>query len=537
MPPCPPAARLPGFTAAVPSARLVALLCCAVLWLSGCATLPRPPGGTPSQALPATDTAATRLGRAIVPKLAAHPDQSAFYPLAEGPDALLVRLALARAAERSLDVQYYIFDADTTGKALVHELVAAADRGVRVRLLLDDLHVGGQDELLAVVDSHPDIEVRLFNPLANRGARWLDFMTDFRRVNRRMHNKSMTADNQLTVVGGRNIGDVYFSADPASDFTDLDVLAGGPVVQQVSAVFDAYWNSEAAYPVTTLARMPPDAATRLDAIRQSLEADAMQARATPYGQALMSSGMAQALAAGTLPEYWGRGSVIADDPRKVLQDPDDRAGHAMPELAQVLGSAQRELALVSPYFVPTDDAMDWLRNITARGVQVRILTNAYTATDVRAVHAGYAPRREALLKAGIELYELKPSAYAEMARHGRRTAISRSRASLHAKTYMVDQHLLFIGSLNLDPRSSLINTEMGVVLDNADLCRKLAINDAILDFAYKVMLEPDQQGRVRMVWVTRESGLLKTYTEEPGMGFWQRTGQAMLRLLPIEGEL
>jgi len=517
------------------AARFVALLCLAALLLGACASLPQPPGGTPSQAL--TDTADTRLGQAIAGKLAQHPGLSAFYPLSEGSDALLARLALARAAERSLDLQYYIFEADATGKALVHELVGAADRGVRVRVLLDDLHMAGNDDLLAVLDSHPNVEVRLFNPFANRGARWLNFLTDFSRLDRRMHNKSMTADNQFTIVGGRNIGDGYFAADAASDFTDLDVLAAGPVVHDVSAVFDAYWNSAASYPVSAFARPPADAAARLDAIRKSLEADAVQARATPYGQAMMTSGMARALVTNTLPEYWGRATVIADDPQKVMRPPDDRAGHAMPELARLLDQAQRELALVSPYFVPDKTAMDWLRNITARGVKVQILTNSYAATDVSAVHAGYAPKREALLKAGVDLYELKPSAYAEMARHGRRSTISKSRASLHAKTYMVDQRLLFIGSLNLDPRSALLNTEMGVVLDNSELCRKLAIDDRILDFANKVMLQPDEHGAERLVWVTRENGLLKTYTEEPDMGFFQHAGQVFLRMLPIEGEL
>lgn len=506
--------------------------------LTACASLPQPPGGTPSHAL--TDTASTRLGQALAPGQAQHPGESVFYPLSSGPDALVARLALARGAERSLDLQYYIFDADLTGKTLLGAVVAAADRGVRVRLLLDDLHLSGQDRALAAIDAHPNIEVRLFNPFANRGARWLDFATSFRRLDRRMHNKSMTADNQLSVVGGRNIGDPYFSADAASDFTDFDVLAGGPVVQQVSAVFDDYWNGAASYPAAALLPAPDDAQAEVEALRKYLDREAEQARGGEYAQELFTSGIVRALEAGKLPAYWGRGTVIADQAVKVTLPPEDDSTHAIPKLARLLGSAQQELSLVSPYFVPDRKSVEWLAALAQRGVHVRILTNSYAATDVSAVHAGYAPTRQALLEAGVELYELKPSAYAEMARTGHRSLISKSRASLHAKSYMVDRHLLFVGSLNLDPRSARLNTEMGVVLDSAALCATLStgLDDKLLDVAYKVMLEADPaSGQQQMVWVTREDGLLRTYRSEPDMGFFQHLGQGLLRLLPLHEEL
>jgi putative cardiolipin synthase len=509
---------------------LVALL---TLLCTACASLP-PSTGKPSQAY--THTADTLLGRTIAPRLAEHPGESALYPLIHGPDALLARLALARGAERSLDVQYYIFEADVTGKMLAGELVAAADRGVRVRVLLDDLH-GASDTVLATLDSHPNIEVRLFNPFAHRQARWLNFLTDFSRLDRRMHNKSMTADNQFTIVGGRNIGDAYFSADAASDFTDVDLLAAGPVTREVSAVFDDYWNSAAAYPIAELSRPPADVDQQLAALRTYLGNEAIQSRASPYVQNLLKSGLAQALEDRSLTEYWGKAWVIADRADKVLVPPTDTSGHAMPQLVQLLDGAQHELTLVSPYFVPPQSAIDWFRAMTQRGVAVRILTNAYAATDVGAVHAGYAPKRKKLLEAGVELYELKPSAYAEAARAGQRSMISRSRASLHAKTYMVDHHELFVGSLNLDPRSSLLNTEMGVVADSAELCAGSGIDAQLLDVAYKVMLEPDADGQPQLVWVTRENGLLRTYHDEPGMSALQHVGQFFLRMLPLEGEL
>ncbi|NUA29341.1 phospholipase D family protein [Cupriavidus basilensis] len=409
--------------------RCGALVGVAAALLAACASLPDPGGRAPSQAL--ANTADTRLGRALAPGQAQHPGESVFYPLPSGPDAFVARLALARGAERSLDLQYYIFDADLTGKTILAAVIAAADRGVRVRLLLDDLHLSGQDRALAAIDAHPNIEVRLFNPFASRNARWLEFAADFRRLDRRMHNKSMTADNQLTVVGGRNIGDGYFSADTATDFSDLDVLAGGPVVRQVSAVFDDYWNGPASYPVATLLPEPADAQADVQALRQYLDEQAVQARGGEYAKDLLAS--------------------------------------------------------------------------------------------------------------GIELYELKPSAYAELAREGHRSLVSKSRASLHAKSYMVDGHLLFVGSLNLDPRSARLNTEMGVVLDSAALCAQLGtgLDDKLLDVADKVMLEPGPAAGAEpeQVWVTREDGLLRTYDSEPGMSALQHAGQSLLRLLPLQDAL
>ena len=522
--------------------RLTVLLATALL-LAGCASLPPQDGRVGTYAVTPADTASTLLARTMAPMLSAHPGQSGFYPLASGPDALVARIALARAAQRTLDVQYYIYDGDLTGKTLLANIIAAADRGVRVRLLLDDLHVAGQDRILSALDDHPNIEVRLFNPFASRSLRMAAMALDYSRLNRRMHNKSMTADNQLTIVGGRNIGDAYFSADKGSDFTDLDLLLAGPVVPEVSAVFDDYWNGAAAYPVSALVKPPEDAAAQLQALRDYLDKHVAEARGGEYSQTLLSSGLAQALESGKLPAYWGQATVIADKAAKVTLPPEDDSSHAIPKLVKLLGSAQQELALVSPYFVPNRKAVEWFAQMTQRGVTVRILTNSFAATDVSAVHAGYSPWRKNLLEAGVELYELKPSAYAEMAREGKqghRSMVSKSRASLHAKSYMVDRRLLFVGSLNLDPRSARLNTEMGVVVDSAPLCVALGkdLDQALLDVAYKVMLAPDADGSgSHLVWVTRENGLLRTYDSEPDMGALQHLGQGLLRMLPIEEEL
>ncbi|HVY04733.1 MAG TPA: phospholipase D family protein [Burkholderiales bacterium] len=477
------------------------------------------------------DTAQTPLGQALAPALSDHPGQSGFYPLAQGKEAFAARIALVRAATLSLDVQYYIFHPDDTGVALLAELLAAADRGVRVRLLLDDIHLGGQDAVLAAIDSHAKIEVRIFNPFAHRKARLLDFATNYSRVNRRMHNKSMTADNQLAVVGGRNVGDEYFAAHSDVDFSDLDLLAAGPVVPQVSAEFDAYWASSVVYPISSLA--PPSDPQVLDRIRGRAAAYVETFRDSSYGRSLLETGLAQQIAHGKLESYWGAATVIADKPDKVRLPPDDSSTHAITQLSALLDQAQTELLLVSPYFVPRKQGVEWLASLARRGVKVRVLTNSYAATDVGAVHAGYAPYRKALLAAGVELYELKPGATALPDAGGKSIAGS-SHASLHAKTYMVDRRMLFVGSLNLDPRSVRLNTEMGIAMESADLCARFGsgFDAKILEVAYRVTLENG-----KLAWTTVENGQEKKYDSEPGMNALQGIGQFLLRILPVEEQL
>jgi putative cardiolipin synthase len=370
--------------------------------------------------------------------------------------------------------------------------------------------------------------------------RLLEYVTAFSRINRRMHNKSMTADNQLTIVGGRNVGDEYYGA-AQTDFSDLDLLAAGPVVPEVSAVFDDYWNNEAAYPISrpwksrSRARRPPSSRRSCatpSTIAIAVSATPWQIRAGVQGRARDSPGRYHRSGAG-------RRSSPTRRPRSVAARRRFHACH--PQLGKILDSAKHDLTLISPYFVPPDDAMDWLTGMQKRGVQVRILTNSYGATDVTAVHAGYAPKREALLRAGVILYELKPSAYAELAKKKYRSGPGgSSRASLHAKTYMVDRHQLFIGSLNLDPRSAQLNTEMGIVVDSAPLCEMLGkvIDAALLDVAYQVVLETDPAtGKEQMVWVTQEDGVLRTYRSEPDMNAWDHFKQGVLRMLPVESQL
>ena len=518
---------------------LVGGLC---LLLAGCASVGTRPADisvTPSTALTGTDD--TALGRGIAPHVAGGDGKSVFYPLSLGTEAFVARIGLARAAERSLDVQYYMFHSDATGTALYRELLHAANRGVRVRLLIDDIHTEKDEALLLSLDAHPQLEVRIFNPFFHRTARWRDFLTDYRRVNRRMHNKSITADNQATIVGGRNVGDEYFAAGSDVDFSDLDVLAGGPVVPAVSAEFDRYWNSAVVWPAHALLGPALDAAA-IKAQYDQLEAAAAVESQTAYAQALSTLELVRALREQRLETFRGTASVISDPPEKVTM-PIDESAHTILELTKIMEKATSEIFLISPYFVPGKKGTKWLTDQAKRGVKVRILTNSFLATDVGAVHSGYMPYRDNLLRAGVEIYELKPTPAAAQAKKEQETGkeegdfagVGSSHASLHAKTYLVDGKTIFIGSLNLDPRSARINTEMGLVLESSAMVRRFLdrFDPQILDYAYHVELRPDG----KTTWTTREGGEEVVYEREPGMSGLKRFGMFIARVLPMEEQL
>ena len=485
--------------------------------IGGCASLPRNVERPYSTAL--ADTSETRLGRALSKLVKANAGKTGIHPLDNARDAFAARVVLARAAQRSLDVQYYIWHDDTSGALLAHELWQAAERGVRVRLLLDDNNTRGADEAIAALGAHPNIEVRLFNPYANRGFRLGELATDFARVNRRMHNKSFTADNQAAIVGGRNVGDEYFGADSPVEFADLDVLAVGAVVPEVSAAFDAYWNSESAYPAASLiatgGRLRP---------AETIEARPEAAR---YLQAVRATPLVTSLLTGRLALEWAHAHVVQDDPAKVLHPPEKTELHLLPRLEKAMGKPLREFDLVSPYFVPTKDGAAALTTLAKSGVRVRVLTNSLAATDVSPVHAGYAKYREELLRAGVRLYELKPFAEKNEAKDKDRGTGS-SDASLHAKTFALDRDRIFVGSFNFDPRSARLNTEMGVVVDSAALATRLsqAFDRAIPKVAYEVRLSADHG----LEWIEGDV----RHTSEPGAGVLKRLWIGFLSILPIE---
>lgn len=491
-----------------------------VALLGACTSLP-PLQREESAAL--LDTAGTRLGRAIAPRAAAHPRLAGVYALPDPVDAFAARMLLADAADVSLDIQYYIWNADTTGILLFDALYRAAQRGVRVRLLLDDNNTPGLDDTLARLDGHPRIEVRLFNPFVVRWPRWIGYVTDFARINRRMHNKSFTADSQATVIGGRNIGDEYFAAADGVLFADLDVLAVGPVVRDVSEDFDHYWNSASAYPVHLLLEVPSGTGKPAPlAVRNPATA--------AYLAAVRKTAFVTELLGGTLAFEWAPTRMVSDDPAKGL-------GQAAPEatlmyqLTQAVGEPQAELDLVSPYFVPTASGVEAFNELAQRGVQIRILINSLEATDVDLVHAGYVRRREPLLRGGVTLFESKLQA--PVTSSSRRVGpFGSSASSLHAKTFAVDRRRIFIGSFNFDPRSANLNTELGFVIDSPVLAWHMAelFETRVPEIAYQPRLSADGE----LFWIEQSHDEAVRYETEPRTTFWQRAFVWFASLLPIE---
>ena len=499
------------------------------LLLTGCA-LPPMPDRPASEALDTQQAAQTSLGQAIAPQLLKHPGQSGIHALSDPLEAFAARMMLARSAERSLDVQYYIWRADQTGTLLLQALVAAADRGVRVRLLLDDGGTSGLDGMLAALALHPNIEVRLFNPFVVRKPKPLGYLTDFGRANRRMHNKSFTSDNQATIVGGRNVGDEYFGATDGVLFSDLDVLAIGPVVPEVSHDFDRYWASDSAYPAQTI--LPAVGAAELQALDAEATRIAQSDAAQAYVQAVRRTSFIQQLLQQQLPLEWAHTTLVSDDPIKGLGKA-KRSGLLVKQVHDVIGAPQQSVALVSPYFVPTQSGVQALAALRQNGIRVRVMTNAYEATDVPLVHAGYAKHRKAMLQQGVELYEMQR--LAPPSRHARLNPMGSSGSSLHAKTFAVDGARAFVGSFNFDPRSALLNTEMGVIIDSPLLARQIeqAFDAQIPQQSYRVQLS--SSGELQWQSGTQDGGAPPTlYTVEPGSTWWSRWGMKMLSWLPIE---
>jgi putative cardiolipin synthase len=494
--------------------------------IAGCLDLPSLKGRVETSAL--TNTDATLLGRSVARRVAANPGKSGIHALSLPGDAFVARALLATAAERSLDVQYYIWHDDQTGYLLFEALWQAAERGVRVRLLLDDNNTAGLDETIAVLDAHPNIEVRLYNPLAYRSVRALNFVTDFERLNHRMHNKSFTADNQVTIVGGRNIGNEYLGAGEVA-FTDLDVVAVGPVVRDVSRSFDLYWNSSSAYPAAdVVGASGSDAAMRLEARFVSARSDAESIR---FLGALRETPLLQELLAGQLSLEWTDAQLLHDDPAKTLDTSARTEALLLTELLHTIGHPRETFDIVSAYFVPGEDGTAALIALAKRGVKVRVLTNSLAATDVAAVHAGYAKRRRALLQAGVQLYELKRSASRDDP-EGRRKFGGSSSSSLHVKTFGVDRRRVFVGSFNFDQRSALLNTEMGLVIDSPALAQWIAteFDTGIPKAAYEVRARSDGQ----LEWIDRTSAGVARFDTEPGAGLFMRAWIQFLSALPIE---
>ncbi|MBU6247349.1 MAG: phospholipase D family protein [Xanthomonadaceae bacterium] len=505
--------------------------------LPGCATLHRDFVRQPSTAEPPRrDTPDTRY---VQHEVARHPGLSGFRLLTFSSNALMSRVVLADHARHTLDLQYYLFADDDTGRLVAQRLLAAADRGVRVRLLLDDINVGGELDMLDALDAHPNIQVRLFNPFDTRAhsglAEAAQFVLDGSRLNHRMHNKSFIMDNTVAVIGGRNIGDDYFDAGDTTHFRDLDLIAIGPVVRQASQAFDAYWNCDASYPLKAYDGKHAGPA-ELAKLRRELDEHARRFAQSDYAQATLDQ--LPHGPSGDRPGkwFWGHAVLVADQPAKIhADDPELRIG---PDIRALMDGARHDIRLISPYFIPGDDGTRFLTGIAARGVRVQVLTNSLASTDEPAVHAGYSRYREPLLRGGVELYELRPQ---PGEKQPATDAGKSSGVSLHAKAIVVDSRETFIGSMNMDERSRLLNTEMGIIVDNAPLAKAV---ERFFDSAtaptraWRVLLDPSEPPQdASLVWRGMDDGHMATLTSEPDATAARKVEVGLIKLLPVENLL
>lgn len=503
---------------------------------TGCARLPDNSRRSVSFAYPYPEK--TTMGRAAVEKLHSHSEESAYLMLSDGLDAFVARGVLAQSAEQTIDAQYYLLHNDTVGKLFINELLKAADRGVRVRLLLDDIDMAGRDHRAALIDKHPNLEVRFFNPFSRDTNRFIQYITGLGKQTRRAHNKSFTVDNVATIVGGRNIGNEYFVADPEFDFLDIDVLVVGPIAQDVSRAFDEYWNHELSYPITTLS---DDFVTEEQVARgrEELDSFAVSQRDSWYLKNLRDSSLAKAIASHDLQYTTAKGKIVVDSPDKLKNNVTDKTFHLSRELEPYFDSIQRELIIVSPYFVPGRSGVKYLRELRQKGVRVRILTNSFASTDVPIVHAGYANYRYDLLRMGVDLYELNANLGQKKLQVFRGGKQYESRSSLHAKSLVFDGETVFIGSLNLDPRSFIQNTEIGVVFDSPEIASELVnFFDEDLDkVAFRLKLHTDRDGIEFIRWHGIIDNEKVAIFPEPNMGIWSRFLIGLMGLLPIESQI
>lgn len=471
----------------------------------------------------------TKLARAVTDLGDPRDGRSGIRLIGNGEEALAARLALAAQAELTIDAQYYLLHNDLTGQIFAWSLLEAADRGVRVRLLLDDMDTAGYDTATAALDSHPNIEIRLFNPFWRDQSIVIAGLTDFSRINRRMHNKSMTADNAMSIVGGRNVGDEYFLAKREMNYSDLDVLAAGPVVDEVSSNFDEYWNSRFAVPARAVIGEPEGFS--LDQTRAALDAIIGDARETEYADVIRSA-VEQNFTRSTLTLDWVPAKMYSDPPSKAAGE--DIEGEILAsQVAPYFERAETDVDIISAYFVPRNRGTEWLTELEARGVEVRVVTNSLASNDVKPVYAHYAKKRRDLLEGGVQLFELRPDADQEAQRG---INWGESRSGLHAKAFTIDNRYMFVGSFNWDPRSVNINTEMGILIDSREFTERAVaqMQDVLEEETYAVKLEEDD----RISWTeTDADGTRRIYYSEPTGSGWDHFMAGVYAILPIGSQL
>jgi putative cardiolipin synthase len=492
---------------------------------TGCASVPTDYPRTHSTAL--EDYQSTSAGKRWAKIEARHPGKSGFAILRFGHTAFTMRIAAAEMAEKTLDLQVYIWESDETGRILAERLLRAADRGVRVRLLVDDMGLAASDNQIASMDAHPNIEIRIFNPFAHRNSSMLDFATDLDRVNHRMHNKTIVMDNSFAIIGGRNIGDHYFGVNSNTNFRDLDIMAVGPVVRDISGVFDHFWQGDWAVPIEVLVD------------RTYTEADLQEGRARirenlaagnyPYSIDDDVESLRAEFAGAEEAAIWAPGAIVWDDPAAIHQK--ESTGKLVAALRKKFDTVEHSYTIESAYFVVGERGLANAKKMIDRGVTIRILTNSLASNDVLAAHAGHASYRKELIESGAEVYELRPDGGLI-----RKTWQGESKAGLHTKAMVFDENSLFIGSFNLDPRSSNINTEAGLYVESPELSAQLLayMEEGVLpENSYRLELDDDGD----LVWITQEDGAEVRYYKDPKSTFGQRLMSRFLGILPIESQL
>jgi putative cardiolipin synthase len=493
-----------------------------LLLTAGCVSMPLDYPKEPSVAL--SDTSDTREAMEVKKWLGGRDDVNGFYPLSQGFDAFGARLRLMDLADKSIDAQYFLMKPDHAGLVFAAAMMEAADRGVRVRLLLDDVFTNVEDVDLAMLDAHTNIEVRIFNPVSRKGIYALNYLGYFRLANRRMHNKSFIVDNQVAVVGGRNIAVEYYQLETTGEFFDFDMLTVGPIVREVSSEFDTYWNHALALPITAL--FNEDDKEKLTESYEQVKREMTEAGQSIYADAISTPVITQ-LDAFELKPYIAEARLISDDPQKLLQDVSPDMQHVANELRTALLAAEEEIIIFTPYLIPGKQGIELVKRLREKGIRIIILTNSLATNNHTPVHSAYATYRKDLLEAGVELWEARADAAKITTPEGESQL---DKLTLHTKGILIDGKRVFVGSLNLDPRSIDINTEMGLLIDSPELGKQLTENSRrrIPAIAYRVKMDDHRN----LSWHATIDGEEVIETKEPQTTGWDRFKAWFMKIAP-----
>lgn len=509
---------------------------CLVLGLPACSTLPKQGIITPEYAYD-IDTSETDLAKIITPLKAQNPELTGYHVLYDPLEAIAARIHLIDKAEKTLDLQYYIWDNDKIGSIALYKIIQAADRGVKVRLLIDDNNAKSMEAVYLALDQHANIEVKLFNPYRFRRIRPVDMVLDLKRINRRMHNKTFTADNQIALIGGRNMSNQYYNISDNYQFSDVDVMLVGQAVDDITHSFDEYWNNNYAYPVGRIVN-PQQYTLRYESLKEQLTQHYEEATVQNYLDLTNRSNDFDNWLSHHIQLDWVKAEVVKDSPDKI-KDKAKKEQHLNFQMVKHLEKPQHNVDLISAYFVPQKKGEIKLSELAKEGVEVRVLTNSFKANDVALVHAFYAKYRKDLLKDGVQLYEFLPAlpdidnpTNKELAKKAKVSLKGLSRSSLHAKLMALDDKQVFIGSFNFDPRSANLNTEIGVIINSPPLATAVhkTMDANLKNYAYKLVLTSEQ----KINWQRETPKGTVTLTKEPKMKWWQKAGVKFISWLPIE---